>query len=87
MTATSALSNTKPSGRLKLTWANIRRRLIARECGEYAWVPHGEYRAREVRLLHEAGTVGGVAGNPSGRSRVAGMSMDRDDIGQRTATL
>ena len=56
--------NERPSGRLELTWANKRRRLIAREGGDYEWVPQGDYRAREVRLLHEAGTVGEVAGNP-----------------------
>lgn len=59
-----AQSNGKPSGRLELTWANKRRRLIAREDGDYEWVPQGDYRAREVRLLREAGTVGEVADNP-----------------------
>lgn len=46
------------SGRLELTWTNKDQRLLAREDGSYEWVPPGDYRVAEVRLLHEAATVG-----------------------------
>lgn len=46
------------SGSLALTWTNKNLRLIAREDGAYEWVPPTDYRAREVRLLHDAGAFG-----------------------------
>ncbi len=54
---------TEPSGSLykgslELTWTNKGQRLIARDGGEYEWVPPGDHRAREVRLLHDAGEFG-----------------------------
>jgi adenine-specific DNA-methyltransferase len=45
-------------GRLELTWTNKDRRLISAEDGRYDWVPASDFRVAEVRLLHEAGTVG-----------------------------
>ncbi len=45
-------------GSLELTWTNKGQRLIARDGGEYEWVPPGDHRAREVRLLHDAGEFG-----------------------------
>jgi adenine-specific DNA-methyltransferase len=49
-------------GRLELTWTNKPLRLLAHEDGSYEWVPPSDYRVAEVRLLHEAGTVGLVHG-------------------------
>jgi adenine-specific DNA-methyltransferase len=46
------------SGRLELTWTNKDLRLLAHEHGSYEWVPPADYRVAEVRLLHDAGTVG-----------------------------
>ena len=48
-------------GRLELTWTNKHLRLLAHEDGSYEWVPPSDYRVAEVRLLHDAGTVGEVA--------------------------
>ena len=48
-------------GRLELTWTNKHLRLLAHEDGAYEWVPPEDYRVAEVRLLHDAGTVGTVA--------------------------
>ncbi len=48
-------------GRLELTWTNKHLRLLAHEDGSYEWVPPSDYRVAEVRLLHDAGTVGAVA--------------------------
>jgi len=48
-------------GRLELTWTNKALRLLAHEDGSYEWVPPSDYRVAEVRLLHNAGTVGEVA--------------------------
>ena len=48
------------SGRLELTWTNKDQRLLAHEDGSYEWVPPGDYRVAEVRLLHDAGEVGEV---------------------------
>ncbi len=45
-------------GRLELTWTNKHLRLLAHEDGSYEWVPPSDYRVAEVRLLHDAGTVG-----------------------------
>lgn len=57
------------SGRLELTWTNKDQRLLAYEDGKYEWVPAGDYRVSEVRLLHDAGTVGQTAGGPKTRGR------------------
>ena len=48
-------------GRLELTWTNKHLRLLAHEDGSYEWVPPEDYRVAEVRLLHDAGTVGQTA--------------------------
>ncbi len=48
-------------GRLELTWANKHLRLLAHDDGAYEWVPPADERVAEVRLLHDAGTVGQVA--------------------------
>lgn len=48
-------------GRLELTWTNKHLRLLAHDDGTYEWVPPSDYRVAEVRLLHDAGTVGEVA--------------------------
>jgi adenine-specific DNA-methyltransferase len=45
-------------GRLELTWTNKDQRLLAHEDGSYEWVEPSDYRVAEVRLLHDAGTVG-----------------------------
>lgn len=47
-------------GRLELTWTNKHLRLLAHDDGTYEWVPPSDYRVAEVRLLHNAGTVGEV---------------------------
>ena len=52
------------SGRLELTWTNKPLRLLAHEDGSYEWVPASDYRVAEVRLLHDAGTVGKVHDEP-----------------------
>ena len=49
-------------GRLELTWTNKDLRLLAHDDGSYAWASPADYRVAEVRLLHDAGTVGVVAG-------------------------
>ncbi len=51
-------------GRLELTWTNKPLRLLAHEDGSYEWVSPSDYRVAEVRLLHDAGTVGEVHGLP-----------------------
>lgn len=48
-------------GRLELTWTNKDKRLLAREDGSYEWLPPSDYRVAEVRLLHDAESVGEVA--------------------------
>ena len=48
-------------GRLELTWTNKHKRLLAHEDGRYEWLPPTDYRVAEVRLLHDAGTVGEVS--------------------------
>jgi len=50
-------------GRLELTWTNKDQRLLAEDDGTYYWLPPGDYRVAEVRLLHSAGTVGNVSSN------------------------
>lgn len=49
-----------PEGRLELTWANKRLRLLAHEDGTYEWVDPADHRVAEVRLLHEHSTVGEI---------------------------
>ena len=44
-----------------MTWTNKALRLLAHEDGAYEWVPLADYRVAEVRLLHDAGTVGETA--------------------------
>ena len=56
-------------GTLELTWTNKDQRLLAHEDGSYEWVAPADYRVAEVRLLHDAGTVGDVAGGPRTRAR------------------
>jgi hypothetical protein len=66
-------------GRLELTWTNKQLRLLAHEDGSYEWVPLSDYRVAEVRLLHDAGPVGEVHGEPDRAkdtcSSVATLSM------------
>jgi adenine-specific DNA-methyltransferase len=62
----SSPSSPAHSGRLELTWTNKQLRLLPDEDGGYTWVPAADFRVAEVRLLHEAATVGTVeddAGN------------------------
>jgi adenine-specific DNA-methyltransferase len=47
-------------GRLELTWTNKHLRLLAHEDGSYEWLSPSDYRVAEVRLLHDAATVGDV---------------------------
>lgn len=47
-------------GRLELTWTNKALRLLAQEDGHYEWVPPGDFRVAEVRLLHDVAEVGEV---------------------------
>ncbi len=63
-------------GRLELTWTNKHLRLLAQEDGSYEWVPPSDYRVAEVRLLHDAGTVGAVA---SDQYRAADNLLIRGD--------
>jgi adenine-specific DNA-methyltransferase len=61
-------------GRLELTWTNKHLRLLAHEDGSYEWVPSSDYRVAEVRLLHEATSVGEV-----GKVRAADNLLIRGD--------
>ncbi len=61
-------------GRLELTWTNKHLRLLAHEDGSYEWVPPADYRVAEVRLLHDAATVGEV-----GKTRAADNLLIRGD--------
>lgn len=63
-------------GRLELTWTNKNLRLLAHEDGSYEWVPPSDYRVAEVRLLHNAGTVGEVHAD---RSRASDNLLIRGD--------
>lgn len=54
----------KPSGQLILNWTNKDQALLAHEDGSYEWVPKRDRRVAEVRLLHDAGTVGEVFPDP-----------------------
>lgn len=58
-------------GRLELTWTNKPLRLLGHEDGSYEWVPPGDYRVAEVRLLDDAGTVG---------ERQTGTARARDNL-------
>jgi adenine-specific DNA-methyltransferase len=51
----------EPSGRLELTWTNKHLRLLPNDDGGYTWCPAPDFRVAEVRLLHEAATVGETA--------------------------
>lgn len=55
---TTGTTSPAHSGRLELTWTNKDERLVSHEDGSYQWVPAADYRVAEVRLLHEAGSVG-----------------------------
>jgi adenine-specific DNA-methyltransferase len=67
---------TRYSGRLELTWTNKELRLLAHENGSYEWVPPSDYRVAEVRLLHDAGTVGETH---AGRERAKDNLLIRGD--------
>lgn len=49
------------TGRLELTWTNKDLCLLARDSGEYEWVPGSDYRVAEVRLLRNAAAVGAIS--------------------------
>jgi adenine-specific DNA-methyltransferase len=49
-------------GRLELTWTNKPLRLLAHEDGSYERVSPSDHRVADVRLPHDAGTVGEVHG-------------------------
>lgn len=49
---------TQPQGRLELTWTNKHLRLLAHDDGSYEWIDPADHRIAEVRLLHDAGTIG-----------------------------
>lgn len=49
------------SGRLELTWTNKPKTLLAHEDQSYEWVDPTDYRASEVRLLHDVVKVGSTA--------------------------
>lgn len=66
----------KHEGRLELTWTNKDQSLLAEEDGRYEWVPPADYRVAEVRLLHDAGTVGETS---SDRSRAKDNLLVRGD--------
>jgi len=51
---------TQYKGRLELTWTNKDQSLLAQDNGSYEWMSPSDYRVAEVRLLHDAGTVGRV---------------------------
>jgi adenine-specific DNA-methyltransferase len=61
-------------GRLELTWTNKDLRLLAHEDGSYEWLSPADYRVAEVRLLHDAATVGSV-----GRARAADNLLIQGD--------
>jgi adenine-specific DNA-methyltransferase len=67
---------TRYEGRLELTWTNKALRLLAREDGSYEWVPPADYRVAEVRLLHNAGTIGQVVAD---RNRARDNLLIRGD--------
>lgn len=53
-------------GRLELTWTNKLLRLLAHDDSRYEWVPPGDYRVAEVRLLHDVASVGLVSRQRAG---------------------
>jgi adenine-specific DNA-methyltransferase len=61
-------------GRLELTWTNKDQRLLAHEDGSYEWLSPADYRVAEVRLLHDASSVGDV-----GKTRAADNLLIRGD--------
>ena len=63
-----------PEGRLELTWTNKPLRLLAHDDGAYESVQPSDYRVAEVRLLHEAGSVGS-----NGQTRAADNLLIRGD--------
>lgn len=58
-----SLASPPPRGRLELTWTNKALRLLAHDDGAYEWTDSGDHRVAEVRLLHDAGVLGRVAGS------------------------
>lgn len=71
------------SGRLELTWTNKDLCLLARESGEYEWVPRSDYRVAEVRLLRDAAMVGEV--NPVAQRARDNLLIRGDALGALTA--
>lgn len=71
-------------GRLELTWTNKAERLLAHEDGSYEWVSPSDYRVAEVRLLHDAGTVGEVHAR---RTRAKDNLLIRGDALNALASL
>ncbi|HEX5345541.1 MAG TPA: DNA methyltransferase [Pseudonocardiaceae bacterium] len=65
-----------PQGRLELTWTNKSLRLLAHEDGSYEWTDPGDHRVAEVRLLHDATTIGQVE---QGTNRAADNLLIRGD--------
>lgn len=61
-------------GRLELTWTNKDLRLLAHEDGSYEWLSPADYRVAEIRLLHDAATVGSV-----GKTRAADNLLIQGD--------
>lgn len=70
------MSEQRLAGRLELTWTNKDLRLLAHEDSSYEWVPPGDYRVAEVRLLHDAGIVGATN---SDRKRASDNLLIRGD--------
>lgn len=65
-----------PRGRLELTWANKGQSLLAPDDGSYSWVSPTDHRIAEVRLIHDADTVGST--HPAAR-RAADNLLIRGD--------
>jgi adenine-specific DNA-methyltransferase len=72
------------NGRLELTWTNKAERLLAHEDGSYEWVSPSDYRVAEVRLLHDAGSVGEVHAD---RARAKDNLLIRGDALNALTTL
>ena len=60
--APDAVPSLSASG-AKLDESEKDRRLVSHEDGSYEWVPATDYRVAEVRLLHDAGSVGDKSRN------------------------
>lgn len=75
--------NSQPQGRLELTWTNKHEALIAHDDGGYEWVAPDDYRVNEVRLLHDAVTVGAV--HPSNRRAKDNLLIRGDALHALTA--